>query len=114
MNPQAVLELLDEKQRELSCLNDDLIIKAEEKAKTEGKYRKELRKELLILRQEKVPTTIINDLAKGKNEIALLRYKRDLAESNYYICISSIENKRLEIEVLRSKLTWLRAEYQSY
>ena len=38
MNPQAVLELLDEKQRELSCLNDDLIIKAEEKAKTEGKY----------------------------------------------------------------------------
>ena len=50
---------------------------------------------------------------KAKKEIATLRYKRDIAASNYFTCISAIDNKRLEIEVLRSKLTWLRVELKN-
>lgn len=113
MNPPVILELLDKRLEELSNLNSSLTILGEEKAKAEAIYKIELRKELLKLRLEKVQVSIINDLAKGKEEIATLRYKRDLTASNYFTCISAIENKRLEIEVLRSKLTWLRVEYKN-
>lgn len=113
INPDGVMELLDVKQKELSDMNLRLFKYGEEKAYAERRYRQELRKELLILREQKVPTTIINDLAKGKEKISNLRYARDFAESKYYTCLSSIENKRLEIEVLRSKLTWLRVEFGS-
>lgn len=111
INPNGVMELLDLKQKELSNMNLRLFKYGEEKARAEKIYRQELRKELLILRQQKIPTTIINDLAKGKEEISNLRYERDFSESKYYTCLSAIENKRLEIEVLRSKLTWLREEF---
>ncbi|HFE9684248.1 TPA: hypothetical protein ACGA31_002759 [Clostridium perfringens] len=113
MNPQILLELLDKKLEELSNLNDVLTNLGEAKAKAEAVYKIELRKELLKLRSEKVQVSIINDMAKGKKEIATLRYKRDIAASNYFTCISAIDNKRLEIEVLRSKLTWLRVEYKN-
>lgn len=111
MNPQAIIELLDHALLELTNLNENLTILAEQKALTEGRYRRELRKEILLLRQEKVQVTLIDNLVKGKEEISTLRYKRDIAAS--ITCISAIENKRLEIEVLRSKLTWLRVEYKN-
>ncbi|MGL4571833.1 MAG: hypothetical protein ACRCVJ_12295 [Clostridium sp.] len=113
MNPQGLMDLLDKKQLELSNMNIRLSKISEVKARSEALYRQELRKEILKLRGEKTPATLVNDLAKGKNEIATLRYKRDIAASNYYTQISAIENKRLEIEVLRSKLTWMRVEYQN-
>ena len=111
MNPNGVMDLLNLKQKELSDMTSKLFKFGEEKAIAEKIYRQELRKELLLLRSHKMPTTIINNLAKGKEEIAELRLKRDIAESKYYTCLSAIENKRLEIEVLRSKLTWLREEF---
>lgn len=110
MNPQIIFEELSKKENELSNLNERLTRHAIDKAKTECIYRRELRKEILLLRQQKVQVSLINDLSKGNERIANLRYKRDLAASAYYTCISAIENKRLEIEVLRSKLTWLRTE----
>lgn len=113
MNPEGIMKLLDVKQNELSNINNNLRKYGDLKARTESIYRKELRKEILLLRESKIPVTLINDLAKGKDEIAVLRYKRDLAASNYYTCMSAMENKRLEIEVLRSKLTWMRVEFQS-
>ncbi|WP_283717375.1 hypothetical protein [Clostridium perfringens] len=53
MNPQAIIELLDHALLELTNLNENLTILAEQKALTEGRYRRELRKEILLLRQEK-------------------------------------------------------------
>lgn len=113
MNPQAIIELLDHALMDLSKLNENLTKLSKEKAETEALYRREVRKEILLLRQEKVQVTLIDNLVKGKEEISTLRYKRDIAASKYFTCISAIENKRLEIEVLRSKLTWLRVEYKN-
>ena len=45
-------------------------------------------------------------LEKAKTE-------RDIAESAYYTALQAMENLRLEIEILRSKLTWLRAEFKN-
>lgn len=66
MNPQEIIELLDHALIELSKLNENLTILAEQKALTEGRYRRELRKEILLLRQEKVQVTLIDNLIKGK------------------------------------------------
>lgn len=39
--------------------------------------------------------------------------ERDIAESAYYTCISATENLRLEIEIIRTKLAWLRTELKN-
>lgn len=113
MNPQGILEQLEQSKQALTRGNTQLKTLSIKKAEAERNYRIELRKEILKLRLEKVPTTIIHDIAKGNEKIADLKLKRDIAESNYYTCMSAIENLRLDIEVLRSKLTWLRVEFKN-
>lgn len=110
MNPESILNELAKKEIELSSLVNELDKLGYEKCKTEYFYRTALTKELVSLNSEKVKVSIIGDLARGKEEIAKLRFKRDMAVNKYYICKAAIENKRLEIEVRRSQLTWLRAE----
>ncbi len=113
MNPQQVIEQMEMTRQALTRGNTTLKTLAIKKAEAERNYRVEVRKEILKLRLEKVPTTILHDLVRGNEKIAELRLKRDIAESDYYTCISSIENLRLDIEVLRSKLTWLRVELKN-
>lgn len=113
MNPQQILEQMEMTRQALTRGNTTLKTLSLKKAEAEKNYRVAVRKEILNLRLEKVPTTIINDLVRGNEQIAELRLKRDIAESDYYTCISAIENLRLDIEVQRSKLTWLRVELKN-
>ncbi|MCF0149506.1 MAG: hypothetical protein HUJ77_14070 [Clostridium sp.] len=113
MNPQQIIEQMEMTRQALQKGNTNLKTLSIVKAEAERNYRVEVRKEILKLRLEKVPTTIINDLVRGNEKVAELRLKRDIAESDYYTCISAIENLRLDIEVLRSKLTWLRVELKN-
>lgn len=69
--------------------------------------------EILKLRAEGNPVTIIQDLVKGNEEVAELRLKRDVAEASYFTGIEAMNNLRLEIEIIRSKLTWLRVEFKN-
>lgn len=84
-----------------------------EKAKTERDYRVREAQEILKLKADGFKVTIIQEVAKGNEEVADLRLKRDIAESAYYTALQAMENLRLEIEILRSKLTWLRAEFKN-
>ncbi|AVQ47265.1 hypothetical protein [Clostridium botulinum] len=59
---------------------------------------------------DKYPSNMINDLSKDNDKVAELRLQRDIAESLYYTEISAMDNLRLEIETLRSLITWLRTE----
>lgn len=113
MNPQQILEQMEQCKQALTRGTTHLKTLAIRKAEAEKNYRVEVRKEILNLRLEKVPTTIIHDLVRGNEKVADLRLKRDIAESDYYTCISAIDNLRLDIEVLRSKLTWLRVELKN-
>lgn len=113
LNPTAIMEMLDYRMDELEKKNKELDKLGDKKAEAEMDYRVEIRKEILSLTLNKVKISLIHDLARGKEEIAKLRYKRDIAENAYYTCKSAVDNKRLEIEVLRSKLTWLRVEYSN-
>lgn len=80
------------------------------KTDAERNYKIELRKELLKLRLEKCPVAIIQDIAKGEEKISKLRLERDLAENDYAVCQEVMRNTRLELETLRSLLTWQRVE----
>lgn len=83
------------------------------KAEAEKSYRIALRKEVTKLRFEKYPATLTQDLARGNEEVAKLKLERDVAESTYFTAISARNNLELEIEILRSQLSWLKTEYQN-
>lgn len=110
MNPQQVMEALLKAQYDLTKLNDNYKNFGIQKEHTERTYRMELRKKLIQLRAEKTPSSMIQDLAKGDERISQLRLERGLAENNYFTCKEAMNNKRSEIESLRSILTWQRVE----
>lgn len=112
MTPNEIMQKIQLCQMALTKGNMELKTLGLKKADAERKYKIELRKEILRLRQlEKQPATLINDLAKGKEEIAQLRFQRDIAETSYNVCLESMRNLRLEMEAYRSFLAFERAEY---
>lgn len=110
MNPQEIIQKIEYAKLALTKGNDQLKTLGVKKADAEKNYKIELRKELLRLRLEKQPVAIIQDLAKGEERISQLRLERDLAENSYNVCQEAMRNTRLEIELLRSLLTWQRVE----
>lgn len=112
LNPEAIINKLEYKVNELTLRNAELERLGAIKDGLEANYRCELRKELLSLSLNKTKISIIGDIARGDEKIAKLRLNRDLAKNRFYSMKSSIENIKLEIEVLRSMLTWLRIEFQ--
>ncbi len=113
MNPQDLLDRLDKCVQALGRGNAQLKTLGLEKAKTERDYRVREAQEILKLKADGFKVTIIQEVAKGNEEVAELRLKRDIAESAYYTALQAMENLRLEIEILRSKLTWLRTEFKN-
>lgn len=92
MNPQQLMERLEMCIQALGRGNTQLKTLGINKAQTERDYKVRQAKEILKLRAEGYPVTIIQDLVKGNEEVAELR---------------------LEIEIIRSKLTWLRVEFKN-
>jgi len=52
-------------------------------------------------------------MSKGNERVADLRLNRDIAESSYFVALDAVNNLRSEIEIIRSKLTWMRAELKN-
>lgn len=113
MNPQLIMDEIRKVKDDLSRLNDNLKNFGIQKEKADRTYRIELRKMLLKLRLDKVPSNIIQDVAKGDDRISQLRLNRGLAENSYTTCQEALRNKRLELETLRSLLTWERTELEN-
>lgn len=114
MTPGEIMGKIQVCQQALTAGNIELKTFGVKKANAERNYRIALAKEIFRLRQEeKQPATLINDLARGKEEIARLRLERDIAETNYNVCLESMRNLRLELEAYRSFLTWERVELKN-
>lgn len=92
--------------KRLSNATNEIYKLASKRAMTERTYRMELSKEIVRLRAEGTPATIISDLARGN--VAEMKFQRDLAEGQYR---SSIE----ALEALKSQLSALQtvSKYQS-
>lgn len=113
MNPQSLIDRLNQCIAALGRGNTQMKTLGLEKAKAEKEYKVRQAQEILKLRAEKYQATLIMELVKGNCEVADLRLKRDIAESAYFVGLEAMNNLRLEIEIIRSQLTWLRTELRN-
>lgn len=79
-----------------------LVERGKEKAEAERDYRVALQKEILLQRDAGMPVTIISDVCRGKNEIADLKMKRDIAETMWETCLQKIYSCKININILES------------
>ncbi|MEC5422105.1 hypothetical protein QGM71_01180 [Virgibacillus sp. C22-A2] len=77
---------------------------AEKKAETEEYFRIALAKEKFILKDQGMAITLIDDLARGKEDIARLKRDRDLAEDMFKAAIESLRALQAELSGLQSIL----------
>lgn len=73
---------------------------ANKRAVTERTYRMNLSQEILKLRAEGVPATLINDLARGN--CADMKFQRDLAEGQYKAAIEAMEALKSQLSALQT------------
>lgn len=73
-------------------------------AEAEKNYRIALHKEILLQRTNKVPVTIISDICRGKEDIADLKFIRDIRQSDYDVCSEKIHQIKLEIRLLEKEI----------
>ncbi|WP_226000934.1 hypothetical protein [Paenibacillus sp. BJ-4] len=75
-----------------------------DKAETERVYRAELAKEMFKLRQEKIPATLIPDMAKGN--VSDLLFNRDLAETKFQSGIKAADAIKVQVSALQTILKY--------
>jgi hypothetical protein len=113
LTPCEIMNKIQDCQVALTKGNMELKTLGIKKAEAERNYRIALSKKLFILRTDKYPLAIIQDVAKGSAEISDLRLQRDIAEVSYSVCLEAMRNLRLELEAYRSFLTWERIELKN-
>lgn len=78
--------------------------RGQHKAMAERDYRVALQKEMLALREEGIPVTIINDLARGNEEVANLKIARDVSETLYQTALQYIYATKINIEIVQNQM----------
>lgn len=73
-------------------------------ADAERAYRVKLAERILMLREAKLPATLIGDVARGDKEIAQLKFERDCAQVVYDNAKDALLVFRKQIEVLRDQI----------
>ena len=81
-----------------------------EYAKAYTDYRVALAKELLILKEEGYAITLAGDIARGKPEIAKLKFKEISTEAIYKANQEAINSTKLKIKIIQEQLN---KEYSS-
>lgn len=76
----------------------------EKLAEAERDYRVALTKEVLVMKDEKQPATLINLTVYGRPNVAPLRFKRDLAQSMYDANLEHINVTKVQIKVLEGQI----------
>lgn len=74
-------------------------------AEAERKYKICLRQEALKLRTEdNIPVTLINQIVYGVQDVANLRFDRDVKEAVYQANLESINSTKLKLRILENQL----------
>ena len=81
-----------------------------EYAKAYTDYRVALAKELMILKEEGYAITLAGDIARGKPEIAKLKFKEISSEAIYKANQESINALKLQIKIIQEQIN---KEYSS-
>ena len=80
-------------------------------AEAEREYRVRLAEKILALRDQKLPATLIGDLARGDKDVAMLQFERDCAEVVYDNAREAVNVYKRQIDVLREQIEreWSKA-----
>jgi hypothetical protein len=101
------IELINEIQEKSNTLTSaitELKKRGRIKSITESEFRIALATKLLELRDLGHPVTIIGDIARGNRDIAELRLKRDIAETEYNVALEFINVTKLQIRILENQI----------
>ena len=91
--------------RELDTVVRELRKSGTNLAEAERKYKICLRQEALKLREEKsMPVTLINQIIYGIQEVANLRFDRDVKEAIYKANLEIINSTKLKLRILENQL----------
>ena len=112
-NPQIVIKQLQSLGAELQNANKELRKIADDKALSEMEYRKALAVKILLLKSDNLPATLIMDLARGSDEVSLLKLERDKQEGLYEAVKYNINSLNKRISVGQSILSNLTSEYKA-
>ena len=83
---------------------EQMRIHGESLAGAEQKYRIELCKKILTERANGQPVTILADICRGDERVAMLKFNRDLNESNYKVDQEKINAIKIEIRILEAEI----------
>jgi len=97
------LEMRD-KFRVLEASGEELGKRGEAAAKAERDYRVALAKKMLAERDGGMPVTILGDVCRGDEAIALLKLARDTADALYKSLIENINIYKLHIKIIENQI----------
>lgn len=106
MELTPTLQMLRDATKRISRSSKEIFRLSEEKAKAERIYRQALAQEMLMLRSDGIPATLIPDVARGN--VADLKFQRDAALETHRAALAAMESLRVEINALQTI-----ARYQS-
>ena len=89
--------LLDQAVRELRGRGTAL-------AQAERDYKVAAAKKIVELRDRGYPVTVIPDLMRGDEEVSLLRFKRDCAETLWKSALEYIQVTKLQIRIIEAQI----------
>jgi len=95
---------LDKRMQDLDKAIKLLRHTGEDYAKAYTEYRKELAKELLILKNDGYAITLAGDIARGKPHIAHLKFEEIAKEAIYKANLESINATKLAIKIIQEQI----------
>lgn len=102
MEPLKITEQIMETAKRLRNASTEIFFIGKEKAETERSYRRGLMMEILKLKEQKMPATLIADVARGN--VADLLFERDAAEVKFRSAMESMSALKSSLSALQSVL----------
>lgn len=95
---------LEQKRKLLDKAINDLATNGYNLAEKERDYKIAINKKALQLRAEDTPVTLINTIIYGYEDIAALRFERDIAQVKYNSNQEYINTIKLQIRIIENQL----------
>ena len=99
-----LIQEIQNKTNQLDTSVKTLRITGSEYAEAYMNYRIKLAEELIRLRDEGMPVTIAYDIARGKPEIARLKYNEICKEAIYRANQEAINSTKLQIKIMDNQI----------
>ena len=98
-----LIQETEDKTNRLNELIENLAQKGRALAENEALYKIALATKITELRNNGIPVTIISDLSRGDKDIAKRRMNRDIAETDYRVCLEAINVTKLQLKLLENQ-----------